>query len=82
MAMSCNADYETTGELSAVLRADGSWPGDLMTADSEDVQESEAGEIYVKRFKNHEVFVRISVCQRNSKTFQSSTTIINSGEKP
>ena len=30
--------------------------GDLMVADHEDLQESEASEIYVKRFKSQEVF--------------------------
>ena len=44
--------------LGSVLRAGRGWSGDLMTANCEDLQESEAAEIYVKRFKNQEVFVR------------------------
>ena len=70
--------------LGYVLRAVRGWSGDLMIADYEDLQESEASEIYVKGFKNQEVIrkrrLRISVCRRNSKTSWSSKTIINSGE--
>ena len=44
--------------LGHVLRAGGGWSGDLMIADYEDLQESEASETYVKRFQNQEVFVK------------------------
>ena len=70
--------------LGFVLRAVGGWSGDLMIAGYEDLQESEASEIYVKGFKNQEVIrkrrLRISVRKRNSKTSWSSKTIMNSGE--
>ena len=55
-----------------VLRVWRGWSGDLMTEHFEDLQESEASEIFVKRFKNHEVSakkrMRISLCKRNSET--------------
>ena len=44
--------------LGYVPRAGGGWSGDLMTADYEDLQESEASEIYVKRFRSQEVFTK------------------------
>ena len=44
--------------LGYVLRAVRGWSGDLMIADYEDLQESEASEIYVKGFQNQEVFVK------------------------
>ena len=44
---------------SCVPRAGGGWSGDLMRADCEDLQESEASEIYVKRSKSQEVFVKV-----------------------
>ena len=34
--------------LGYVLRATGEWSGELMTADYEDLQESEASEIHVR----------------------------------
>ena len=34
------------------------WSGDLMTTDCENVQESEASDFYVCRFKSQEVFVK------------------------
>ena len=40
-----------------VLRMGGGWSGDLMMADYEDLQQSEASEINVKRFKTQGVFV-------------------------
>ena len=50
--------------------------GLLMMGDCEELQESEAVEIYVKRFKTKKLCVkehfRISVCKRNSKTSWSS----------
>ena len=39
-------------------RAGGDWSGDLMIADNEDLQESEASDIHVKRFKSQEVFTK------------------------
>ena len=41
-----------------VLRSGGGWSGDLMIADSEDLQESGTSEIHVKRFQSQEVFVK------------------------
>ena len=41
-----------------VLRAGRVWSGDLMIADYEDLQKSEASEMNVKDFKNQEVFVK------------------------
>ena len=43
--------------LGYMLRAGGGWSVDLMIPDYEDLLESEASEIYVKRFKSQEVFV-------------------------
>ena len=40
--------------LGSVLRAGGRWSGDLMLAGCQELQESEAAEVYVKRFKNQE----------------------------
>ena len=58
--------------LGFVLRAGGGWSGDLMIADCEDLQESKASEIYVKRSESQEVVVkkrmRISVCKGNYET--------------
>ena len=41
-----------------VPRAERGKSGDLMTADSEDLQESEASEIYVERFKIQDMFIK------------------------
>ena len=41
--------------LGYVLRAPGEWSGELMTAEYEDLQESEASEIHVR---SQEVFVK------------------------
>ena len=46
--------------LGFVLRAGGTWSGDLLVAHCEDLQGSEAAEIYVKRFECHEVFAKSS----------------------
>ena len=55
--------------LGHVLRAERGWSGALMIADFGNVQESEASEIYAKRFQSQEVPVkiriRISVCKWN-----------------
>ena len=56
-----------------------------MIADFENVQESEASEIYAQRFHSQEVPVknriRISVCKRNSENSWSSKAIIDSRGK-
>ena len=44
--------------LRYVPRAGEGWSEDLMIADHEDVQESEASEVYVKRFTSRDVFVK------------------------
>ena len=41
-----------------VLRVGRGWSGDVMISDYEDLQESEASDLDVKRFKNQEVFVK------------------------
>ena len=67
-----------------VLRAGRGWSGDIMIADYEDVQESEASGIYVKRFENQEVFVKEDFehhcAYGTQKISWSSKKIINSGE--
>ena len=40
-----------------MLCVEGGWSGDLMIADYEDLQGSEAAEIYVESFKSQAVFV-------------------------
>ena len=65
-----------------VLRVGRGWSGDVMISDYEDLQESEASDLDVKRFKNQEVFVkrriRIPVCKRNFETSSSSKAVIDS----
>ena len=57
--------------LGCVPRAGGGWSGDLMVADYEDLQESEAPEIHVKRSNSQEVIVNgdrprpSSIAERN-----------------
>ena len=43
--------------LGCVLHAEGGWSEALMTADNEDLQESEASEIHVRRFRSKEVLI-------------------------
>ena len=38
----------------------GGWTGDLLTADSEDLQETETADIFLKRFRHNGVFVKDS----------------------
>ena len=52
-------------------RAGGGWAGDLMIVEYEDVQESEASDIYVKRSRIPEVFVSIE------SSYSSKTVIVN-----
>ena len=72
--------------LGIVLRAEEGWLGDLMIADYEVLQESEAhrnpGQKIQKLRSIRDRTSQISVCKRNSWTCWSSETTINSGGKP
>ena len=71
----------------AFPRSGRGWSGelDLMIADVEELQESEASETQVERLKKarsiRERTLRISVCKPNSKTSQSSKTVLASRGK-
>ena len=61
--------------LGYVLLASGGWSSGLMIKVYEDLQGSEAAEIYVKRFKNQEIFVK----EDYEFPCASSKTIIDGG---